>query len=80
MILYSNLSEVTVNEKAIKSEAVLCLMSLKLKGAISSASAEKEISTFFDENNFSASQKLLIETVIAEAIQNNFVVKLQFSK
>ena len=80
MILYSNLSEVTVNEKALKSEAVLCLTSAKLKGAISSASNEKEIADFFAENKFSDAQKLLIKTVFAEAIENNFIVRLQFSK
>lgn len=80
MILYSNLSEVTVNEKALKSEAVLCLTSAKLKGAISSAGNEKDIANFFAENKFSDAQKLLIETVFAEAKHNNFSVKIQFSK
>ena len=80
MILYCNLSEVTANGQKIKSEAVLCLTSSKLKGAISSSSTKKEITYFFDENNLSASQKVLIETVIAEANQNKFIVKVQFSK
>ncbi len=80
MILYCNLSEVTANGQKIKSEAVLCLTSSKLKGAINSSSTKKEISHFFDENNFSAAQKGLIETVIAEANQNKFILKVQFSK
>ncbi|MCD9186156.1 MAG: hypothetical protein LUM44_06970 [Pyrinomonadaceae bacterium] len=80
MILYSNLAEVTVNGKELSSEAVLCLTSSKLKGAISSASLENEIAEFLAENKFSALQKRLIETVIAEARQNNFAVKLNFSK
>lgn len=80
MILYSNLSEVTVNKKAMKSNAVLCLTSVKLKGAINSTSNNQEISTFFTENNFSAAQKALVETVFAEAIENNFVVRVQYSK
>jgi hypothetical protein len=80
MILYCNLSEVAVNEKALKSEAVLCLTSAKLKGAIRSASDAKEINDFFAANNFSASQKELIETVFAEAIENKFVVQVKFSK
>ena len=80
MILYSNLSEVTVNEKVLKSEAVLCLTSAKLKGAISSTSDATEFTNFFVENNFSDAQKLVIETVFAEAVENNFVVRLQFSK
>ncbi len=80
MILYCNLSEVTANGQTIKSEAVLCLTSSKLKGAINSSSTKKEISVFFDENNISASQKGLIETIIDEANQNKFIIKIQYSK
>ncbi len=80
MILYSNLCEVFVNGKEIPSEAILCLTSAKLKGAISSESSQNEIIDFLDINKFSLTQKHLIETVIAEARQNNFVIKLQFSK
>ena len=77
MILYCNLSEVTVNGQNIKSKAILCLTSSKLKGAITSSSNKKEMSHFFDENDFSISQKELIETIINEANQNNFVIKVQ---
>ncbi|NJM54268.1 MAG: hypothetical protein HC846_13335 [Blastocatellia bacterium] len=80
MILYSNLSEVAVDEKEIPSEAVLCLTSDELKGAISSVSSVDEIADFFEENLFSSTQKQLIEIVISEARQNSFVVKVQFSK
>lgn len=80
MILYCNLSKVVANGQQIKSEAVLCLTSSKLKGAISSSSNEKEMAHFFDENNFSVAQKELIATVLAEANQNKFILKVQFSK
>lgn len=80
MILYSNLSEVTVDGKPLKSEAVLSLTSSKLKGAIDTLSDAKAIENFFSENKFSVSQKTLIETVIAEAKRNNFSVKIQFSR
>jgi hypothetical protein len=80
MMLYCNLSEVTANGQQTKSEAVLCLTSSRLKGAISSSSNEKEVAHFFEENNFSVAQKELIATVIAEANQNKFIVKVQFSK
>jgi hypothetical protein len=80
MILYCNLSEVTVNEQNIKSDAILCLTSSKLKGAIDSLSTEKEISHFFENNGFSLTQKELVATVIDEAIQNSFTVKVQYSK
>ena len=80
MILYCNLSDVAVNRKKIKSEAILCLTSSKLKGVITSSSTKSELSAFFRNNNFSASQILLIETVIAEAKQNKFIIKIQYSK
>ena len=80
MILYCNLSEVTANGQKIKSEAVLCLTSSKLKGAINSSSSEKEIAHFCDENNLSVSQKMLIEKIITEAIQNKFIIQIQHSK
>jgi hypothetical protein len=80
MILYSNLSEVAVDGKALKSEAVLSLTSAKLKGAIDNYSGEETISNFVAENNLSSSHQTLIETVIAEARENNFVVRIQFSR
>lgn len=80
MILYSNLSEVTVNNIVLKSQAVLSLTSAKLKGAINESSSEEETSVFFIENKLSASQKTLIETVFAEARQNDFSVKIHFSR
>lgn len=80
MILYSNLSDVTVDGKPLQSEAVLSLTSAKLKGAIDGSSDETEIANFIAENKFSASQKTLIETIFAEAKQNNFSVKIQFSR
>jgi hypothetical protein len=51
----------------LKSEAVLSLTSSKLKGAIDNFSSERRNFRFCDENNISASQQTLIETVIAEA-------------
>lgn len=80
MILYCNLSEVTVDGKDLKSEAVLSLTSSKLKGSIDNFSSKEEISSFVTENNISASQQTLIETVIAEARENNFIVRVQFSR
>lgn len=80
MILYCNLSEVTVDGKALKSAAVLSLTSAKLKGAIDTSSTREEVSDFVRENKFSASQKALIKTVIAEAEENSFTVRIQFSR
>ena len=80
MILYSNLSEVTVNGEKVNSEGVLSLTSSKLKGKINSTNTQEAIFQFFVDNKFSKSQKILIETIIEEANENNFIVKIQFSK
>lgn len=80
MILNCNLSDVIANGKKIKSEAVLSLTSTKLKGSIFSSSSLQEISNFFEVNKFSAPQILLVETIFAEAKQNKFIIKIQFSK
>ena len=80
MILYCNLSEVTANGSQVQSEAILSLTSSKLKGKIHSSSANKEITDFFTENSLSVSQKTLIETIFAEANQNNFIIQIQHSK
>lgn len=80
MILYSNLSEVSVDGKPVQGEAVLSLTSSKLKGTVDNFSSNEAISNFFKENNFSPSQKQLIETVIAEANENKFIVRIRFSK
>ncbi|OIO99197.1 MAG: hypothetical protein AUJ97_09195 [Bacteroidetes bacterium CG2_30_32_10] len=80
MILYCNLIDVTANGKNLKSEAVLCLTSTKLKGGITSSSTKKEILTFFEVNKFTTTLITLVETIIVEAKQNKFVIKIQFSK
>ena len=80
LILYCNLSEVTANGNKIKSEAVLNLTSSKLKGAITSTSTKKDIANFFTENSFSTQQIKLVETIFAEAKQNNFIIQIQYSK
>jgi len=80
MILYCNLSDVSANGKKVKCEAVLSLTSTKIKGSITSSSTKKEISTFFEVNKFSTPQILFVETIFAEAKQNKFIIKIQFSK
>lgn len=80
IILYCNLSDVSANGRKIKSEAVLSLTSTKLKGSITSSCTKKDISTFFEVNKFSTAQIFLVETIFAEAKQNKFIIKIQFSK
>lgn len=64
----------------MKSSSVLLLTSTKLKGSITSSNTNEEKERFFEINGFSASQKMFIETVMTEATNNNFTLKLQFSQ
>lgn len=80
MILYCNLKDVTINGEKIKSEAILSLTSSKLKGSISSKSAKGDLTNFFKNNNLSNTHILLVETIIKEAKQNKFIIKIQYSK
>ncbi len=80
MILYSNLSSVTVNKKKMKCVAVLKITSSKLQGSLTSADKKTDISAYFKKNKFTISQTKLIEDVFKEANHNNFVVKLMYSK
>ncbi|HXH18380.1 MAG TPA: hypothetical protein VNJ07_04780 [Chitinophagales bacterium] len=80
MILYCNLSDTKVNEKKINSEPVLELTSVKLKGAINSGSASKEIERFLEMNNFSSVHKKLVTTLFDEAKRNKFTVSIKKAK
>ncbi len=80
MILYSNLTNVTANDKKVKSKSVLSLTSTKLTGSINSNSTRKDINDFYELNNFSKSQKSLTDTLIKEAKTNKFIIKIQNSK
>ncbi len=80
MILYSNLINVTANGEKVASLPVLSLTSSKLKGSFYSTDSGSKKKHFFKENQFTASQVEIIETVSKEAIVNGFVVKIQYSK
>lgn len=80
MILYSNLTDVKVNDKKMKSRSVLLLTSTKLKGSITSLDTKEEKDKYFKINKISESLRIFIESVMTEATNNNFTVKLQFSK
>lgn len=80
MILYSNLSNVTANRKDINSVAVLSLTSSKLKGQITSKSSSKEILDFQCANEIFNQQAVLFGDLLKEAEENNFIIKIGFSK
>lgn len=80
MILYSNLSNVSVENVRMKSECVLNLTSSKLIGQINTKSSTKEISDFMIANRFSKKNKELIEILFRESNANNFIINIQHSK
>jgi hypothetical protein len=76
MILYSNLCEVEVDNVKMKSKAVLKLTSPKIKGEITSKIPVWERAAFLLENNFSQEQIRYIDTLLDEAVDNEFIVKI----
>jgi hypothetical protein len=80
MILYSNLTEVKVNRKKMKSQAILNLTSSKIKGGISSKTFLKDKIEFFLSNNFSQQQIRFIDTLFDEARANGFMIKIEKAK
>lgn len=80
MILYSNLSSVTVNKKKMKCIAVLKLTSPKLHESITSKDKKPSISAYFTKNKFTASQSKVLTKVFEEANYNNFIITLTHSR
>ena len=77
MILYSNLCEVEVDGKKMKSKAVLRLTSEKLKGKITSENNTFDKEKFITENKIKMN---LIEELFEEARENGFEVEIGNNK
>ncbi|MDR1052636.1 MAG: hypothetical protein LBL39_00515 [Planctomycetaceae bacterium] len=80
MILFSNMSEVSVDNRPKKCKAILVLTSPKIKGQIYSADKDDNIKSFILKNKFSTRQSKLTTKLFEEAIKNGFTVQIQFSK
>jgi hypothetical protein len=80
MILYSNLSEVKVGGKKMKSKAVLKLTSAKIKGEITSKSYAGERAEFIFANDLKGDKQVLISELFKEAEENGFEVKIGGAK
>ena len=76
MMLYTNLENVSIEDKLFVSLPVLRLTSGKLVGEISSNSEIEMQDDFFRGNNFNPRQKELLRSLFAEARENNFSVSL----
>ncbi|MDR1543603.1 MAG: hypothetical protein LBS50_04175 [Prevotellaceae bacterium] len=76
MILYSNLCDVTVNGVPMKSRAILNLTSSKIKSEITSEIPILDRAAFLLDNAFSQEQIRFINTLLDEAMENGFNVKI----
>ena len=76
MILYSNLCEVEVDRKPMKSKAVLKLTSPKIDREITSEMPVWDRGDLLLINNFSQGQMRFIDALMDEAVENGFVVKI----
>jgi hypothetical protein len=76
MMLYSNLENVSIDDNRFVSLPVLRLTSEKVAGEITSETNQKIQENFFRENNFNKRQKEFLQSLFAEARENNFKVIL----
>jgi hypothetical protein len=76
MALYSNLDEVHIDGIKTNHQAILLLSSSSIKGVIVSKDNDAAIETFINDNGFSKTQKSYIKSLMREARENNFAVKL----
>lgn len=77
MMLYTNLENVTIDDKSLKSFPVLKLTSGKIIGEISSNSDRETIETFYRSSIFNKRQKDFLKILFTEAKANNFTVSLR---
>jgi len=77
LILYSNLSQITINDKFYKSIPILKLTSDRIQGEISSKNNTIEIVDFFNKNKLRKPHKNLITKLFQEANLNQLKVIIQ---
>ncbi len=77
MILYTNLKEVKVNDMEYEPIPVIKLTSTKLQGSMWSNDKPDTINEFIVNQNFSKNQKSLIEKLLIEAKENNFLINIE---
>jgi len=76
MMLYTNLENVSIEDNLFVSLPVLRLTSEKITGEIHSNSPQNVREEFWRDNNFNKRQREFMDSLFAEAIENNFVVSL----
>jgi hypothetical protein len=76
MMLYTNLENVSIDDKLFDRLPVLRLTSEKITGEISTDSNPEMQESFFRLNNFNKRQIEFLQSLFAEAWENNFKVSL----
>ncbi len=76
MMLYTNLENVTVGNKLLKSVPILKLTSGKIIGEISTNSDEEILENFYRINSLNKRQKDFLKNLFGEAKANNFTISL----
>lgn len=77
MILYRNLLDVRVKNKAVKFKPVLRLTASLMRGAATSDASDADFKKFLESNNFDRAQTDLLRLLIEEARRNDFLIRLE---
>jgi len=78
LILYTNISEAKLNDKAVNFFPVLRLTSPHLLGYLTSTDTSEDRENFYQINKFNLKEIEMIETVVNEANKNNFIIQIQY--
>jgi len=74
MILFTNLKEISVNNKELICKPILQLTSTKLKSSITSKSSKSEIEDFIKTNKLTTKHQQLLDDLLIESKNNNFTI------
>lgn len=77
MILYCNLTNVTIENKLFNTVPILKLTSSNLISFLKSNYTEEQKQAFFNDNSLNLKQISLINTLIIESQKNNFEIIIQ---
>lgn len=77
MILYCNLTNVSIENKLFRAIPTLKLTSSKLAGSYKSGNTEQQKQDFFNRNQFNTKQIVLINNLLLEGQINNFKILIQ---
>jgi hypothetical protein len=81
MILFSNLSDVTVDTQSMNGTAMLVLTSPYIKGNVCSKDSSKIVKAFWEQNkSLTICQRGMICMLFDEANKNNFTIEIRYSQ